>query len=64
MPVKLNSGFDMPLVGFGTFLAKPNEAGQSVSDAIKAGYRHIDCASAYQVGGSAGARRVLRRALR
>lgn len=45
--VKLNSGFDMPIVGFGTFLSKPNEAGDSVREAIKAGYRHIDCASAY-----------------
>lgn len=37
----------MPVVGFGTFLAKEGEAGKSVEDALLAGYRHIDCAACY-----------------
>lgn len=37
----------MPQVGFGTFLAAPGEAGDSVRAALQAGYRHIDCAAVY-----------------
>lgn len=45
--LKLNTGAMMPQIGFGTFLADKGEAGQSVRDALKAGYRHIDCAAVY-----------------
>jgi len=45
--VKLNSGFEMPVVGLGTFLAKPGEVGEAVTYAIKAGYRHFDLAAVY-----------------
>jgi alcohol dehydrogenase (NADP+) len=37
----------MPALGFGTFLAGPGEVGASVREALRAGYLHIDCASAY-----------------
>ena len=45
--VTLNTGASMPLVGLGTWKAAPDVAGQAVYDAIKAGYRHIDCAENY-----------------
>lgn len=46
--VRLNTGFDMPLVGLGTWLSKPGEVGSAVRFALQHGYRHIDCAQAYQ----------------
>ena len=38
---------DMPLVGFGTYQLSPEEAESSVTEALKAGYRHIDSAEGY-----------------
>lgn len=43
--VKLNTGASIPQLGFGTWRAK--SADSTVYDAIKLGYRHIDCATAY-----------------
>lgn len=45
--VRLNNGYDMPVVGFGTFETKPDETVRVVKDAIDAGYRHIDTAYVY-----------------
>jgi alcohol dehydrogenase (NADP+) len=45
--VKLNSGHLMPVLGLGTFLAKPGEVGAAVTKAIHAGYRHFDLAAVY-----------------
>ncbi len=45
--VKLNNGIDMPVIGIGTFLLSPDEAENSVYNALKDGYRLIDTANAY-----------------
>lgn len=53
--VKLNSGQDLPLVGFGTSrLADGDECYQAVLWALKAGYRHIDTAAMYGNEASVG----------
>ncbi|HJF94009.1 MAG TPA: aldo/keto reductase [Lachnoclostridium phocaeense] len=46
--ITLNDGNKIPAVGFGVFLV-PNDgpAYEAVSQALKAGYRHIDTAAAY-----------------
>ena len=47
--VKLNNGVEMPRFGLGTFLQPSDEVcEQSCLTALKAGYRHIDTAHAYQ----------------
>ena len=44
----LNNNYKMPNIGFGTFRTPSGEeTEQSVLNAIKVGYRHIDCAAAY-----------------
>ena len=45
--VKLNSGYSIPRIGFGVCRIEPSEATESVFVALEAGYRHIDCARAY-----------------
>ncbi|KAF8897981.1 NADP-dependent oxidoreductase domain-containing protein [Mucidula mucida] len=45
--IKLNSGYDIPAIGLGTWQSKPEEVIAAVSHALKSGYRHIDCAWAY-----------------
>ncbi|KAJ4819665.1 NAD(P)-linked oxidoreductase superfamily protein [Rhynchospora pubera] len=44
----LNTGSKIPSVGLGTWQAAPGVVGDAVVTAVKAGYRHIDCASIYQ----------------
>ena len=44
----LNTGAQIPAVGFGTWQAKPGEVERAVETALKAGYRHIDCAAIYR----------------
>ncbi|KAF2098092.1 aldehyde reductase [Rhizodiscina lignyota] len=45
---KLNSGYSIPAVGLGTWQSKPNEVAKAVETALRAGYRHIDGAAAYE----------------
>lgn len=46
--IKLNNGIEMPILGFGVYqITDAQECENSVLDAINAGYRLIDTASAY-----------------
>ncbi|KAH7303898.1 aldehyde reductase 1 [Stachybotrys elegans] len=45
--VKLNSGYEIPIVGLGTWQSGPNEVARAVEEALKIGYRHIDGAAVY-----------------
>jgi len=46
--VKLNTGAEMPVLGFGTWQASPGEVREAVKIALETGYRHIDTATAYE----------------
>lgn len=60
VPVKkLRTGTEIPVVGLGTFGSDhitPNEVAVAVKEAIRLGYRHIDCATVYmnekEIGGA------------
>jgi len=45
--IKFENGDVFPALGLGTWLSKKNEVYDAVLAAIKAGYRHIDCAYIY-----------------
>ncbi|XP_056630187.1 aldo-keto reductase family 1 member B1-like isoform X2 [Diorhabda sublineata] len=45
--VKCFNGIEIPIIGLGTGNSKPGEVTQAVKDAIKIGYRLIDCAYVY-----------------
>lgn len=47
MKFTLNSGIEMPALGFGVFQTPPEETVNAVKTALKTGYRHIDTAAAY-----------------
>ncbi|XP_067657242.1 aldo-keto reductase family 1 member B1-like isoform X2 [Haliotis asinina] len=54
--IRLNSGYDMPMLGLGTYNSfKPNEVGDAVEAAIQMGYRHIDTAWSYTTEPEIGA---------
>src|SRR3954468_12310875 len=44
----LGNGVEIPILGFGVYQIPPEETERAVSDALAAGYRHIDTAAAYQ----------------
>ena len=46
--VTLNNGIKMPIIGYGVNKLEKNECERCVSDALKAGYRLIDTAQAYE----------------
>jgi 2,5-diketo-D-gluconate reductase A len=57
----LTAGVEVPYLGFGTYLIGNDEVARGVREAIRAGYRHIDTAEAYQneLGVGAGIRQAL-----
>ncbi|GME92142.1 unnamed protein product [[Candida] boidinii] len=50
----LNSGYEIPNVGFGTFRASEEDTYNSVLTALKNGYKHIDTAYVYRNESSVG----------
>lgn len=45
--VTLNNGVKMPILGFGVFQIPADQTEQAVTDALAAGYRHLDTAASY-----------------
>ena len=57
--LSLNSGATIPQLGFGVFKVDPAETERIVTDALEAGYRHIDTAAIY--GNEEGVGRAIAR---
>lgn len=57
----LTGDVEIPYLGFGTYLIADDDCAEVVSEAIRAGYRHIDTAEGYQneAGVGAGIKRAL-----
>lgn len=45
---KLQSGQEIPTIGYGTWQSAPGEVSVGIYEALKAGYRHLDLAKIYQ----------------
>lgn len=45
--IELNSGHKMPVIGLGTWKSDKEKLKHAIKFALKTGYRHIDCAAAY-----------------
>ncbi|GMY05694.1 NADP-dependent D-sorbitol-6-phosphate dehydrogenase-like [Fagus crenata] len=48
MAITLNTGFKMPMVGFGVWRVEGKDMRDLITNAIKIGYRHFDCAADYK----------------
>jgi hypothetical protein len=46
--VRMNSGYEIPLLGFGVYQTPMDVAEQVTAHAVKSGYRHADSAAAYR----------------
>ncbi|KAJ1652228.1 hypothetical protein IWQ61_007388 [Dispira simplex] len=44
----LSAGSKIPVVGLGTWRSKPNQVKDAIKTAYRLGYRHFDCAAAYE----------------
>lgn len=44
MAITLNNGFKMPIIGLGVWRMDESNIRDLIINAIKIGYRHIDCA--------------------
>lgn len=60
--VKLNSGYEMPIIGIGTYYLSNSQAEESVYNALKVGMRLIDTADIY--GNEVGVGRGIKRAMK
>ncbi len=60
--VKLNSGYEMPIIGIGTYYLSTAQAEESVYNALKVGMRLIDTADIY--GNEVGVGRGIARAMK
>lgn len=62
--VTLHDGVEIPQLGFGVFQVPPEDTQQTVEEALRIGYRHIDTAAAYRneagVGAAIAASRIPR----
>jgi len=45
--IKLNNNMEFPIIGIGTFMLSPDDAENSVREALKMGYTLVDTANAY-----------------
>lgn len=43
----MRSGYEIPIIGLGTWKSPINDVKNAVIEALKVGYRHIDCARFY-----------------
>lgn len=59
--IKLNSGYDMPIIGLGTYSLHGDECVNAILSAIRLGYRKFDTASFY--GNEAKVGRAIRQAM-
>lgn len=46
--IKLSDGSKIPSIGFGTYKIASSDVAQAIDSALKAGYRHFDCAHLYE----------------
>lgn len=47
-PIALSTGAAIPPIGFGTWQIPAEDAGAMVLEAVRTGYRHLDCAAIYE----------------